>query len=100
ADYTGTAGPADHPNEPLTLTITSSHIRLRCPWAIPHCNRSISKGFDVAFNLREPLVEGSLSLAKRCASVGVKPRFPSPAEAFAILGAHVFRDALAGSERT
>src|SRR5215831_6959772 len=96
ADYTGNAGPADHPNEPLTLTITSSHIRLRCPSGY----RSISNGFDAAFNLREPLVEGSLSLAKRCADVGMKSLFPSSAKAFAIFGAHVFRDALAGGKRT
>src|SRR5262249_58408951 len=39
AHYTGNAGPADHPNESrtltITLTITSSHIRLRCPSGYP-----------------------------------------------------------------
>src|SRR5262249_21174687 len=35
AHYTGNAGPADHPNESRTLTITSSHIRLRCPSGYP-----------------------------------------------------------------
>src|SRR5262249_19784261 len=34
-DSTGNAGPPDPPNEPLTLTITSSHIRLRCPSSYP-----------------------------------------------------------------
>src|SRR5215471_7367184 len=33
--YTGNAGPADHPNESRTLTITSLHIRLRCPSGYP-----------------------------------------------------------------
>jgi hypothetical protein len=37
----------------------------------------ISNGFDAAFNLRQPIIESSLSLAKRCAGVGVKPLFVS-----------------------
>jgi len=67
------------------FNFASEGERLAVGQRAPPSSCSISNGFDAGFNLRQPVVEGSLSLAKRCAGIGAKPLFPSSAEAFAIL---------------
>jgi len=82
------------------FNFASEGERLAVGQRAPLSSCSISNGFDAGFNLRQPVVEGSLTSPSGVpASARNRSSHPPPKRS-RYSSRNVFRDALAGGERT